>query len=172
MMKSNRILPMMLMLGLPASMAAAQMPSELTPADCRSIFSRANSSEAIRTLESGVQWTEAWEHGAWGSPEEFLGYIFLNSLQHEGRTIGVLVGMTNTGVITEVRLKGLDGVEEEFLAQFRGKTVQDNFDLARTPEDLLFLPAKIKAMQGNFALSESIARGVKEIAMAAIKVVK
>lgn len=45
-------------------------------------------------------------------------------------------------------------------------------DLARTPEDLLVVPAKIRAMQGNLALSESIAPGVKEIAISANKVIK
>jgi len=170
--EQNRIISIMLIIGLSASLSVAKTPSELTSTDCRSIFPGANSSEKTRTLESGVLWTEAWEHGAWGPAEEFLGYVFLKSLQHEGKTIGVLVGMTSTGIISKVSVKGLAGVDEEFLAQFRGKTSQNNFDLARTPEDLLFVPAKIRAMQGNPALSESIAQGVKEIATSAIKVVK
>lgn len=110
--------------------------------------------------------------GARGPPEEFLGYVFLESFQHEGRTIGVLVGITNTCVISEVSVKGIDGIDEELLARFRGKNLESNFDLARTPEDLLFVPVKIKSMKEEPALSESIARGVKEIAMAAIKVVR
>jgi hypothetical protein len=172
MMKPNRILAMMLILGLTTSMSVAKTPTALTSADCKSIFPRANSSEAIRTLESGVLWTEAWEHGSWGPPEEFLGYVFLKPQQHEGKTIGVLVGMTNTGIISKVSVKGLDGVDEAFLAQFCGKALQDNFDLMRTPEDLLVVPAKIRAMQGNLALSENIAQGVKAIAASASKVVK
>ncbi len=172
MIKQNRIISIMLIIGLSASLSAAKTPSELTSIDCRSLFPGANSSEKIRTLASGVLWTEAWEQGAWGPAEEFLGYVFLKSLLHEGRTIGVLVGMTNTGAISKVSVKGLDGVDEKFLAQFRGKTPQDNFDLMRTPEDLLVVPAKIRAMQGNFALSESIAQTVKEIAASANKVVK
>jgi len=171
MTKMNRILSIMLILGLSASTSAAKTPPELTQTDCKSIFPGANSSEATRTLASGVQWTEAWEHGAWGPPEEFLGYVFLKSMQHDGKTIDVLVGMTSTGVISKVRVKGLNGVDEGFLAQFRGKTLQDNFDLVRTPEDLLFIPVKIKAMQERLALSASIAQGVKEIAKAANKVV-
>jgi hypothetical protein len=172
MMNKNRTLSLMLMLGLSASMSVAQTPSGLTQQDCRSIFLAANSSEATRTLESGVMWTEAWEHGSWGPAEEFLGYVFLKSLQHEDKMIDILVGMTSTGVISSVRVKGLSGVDEEFLAQFRGKTLKNNFDLARTPEDLLVVPARIRAMQGNLALSESIAQGVKEIAASANKVVK
>ncbi len=172
MTKRNRILSAMLILGLSAFISAAKTPSELTHADCRSIFPGANSSEAIRTLDSGVQWTEAWEHGSWGPAEEFLGYVFLKSLQHEGKTIEVLAGVTNTGIISSVSVKGLDGIDDEFLAQFRGKTIHDNFDFARTPEDLLFIPVKIKMMKGNFALSESIALSVKEVVMSADKLLK
>ncbi|MGH7600551.1 MAG: hypothetical protein ACREOI_29700 [bacterium] len=172
MIKPNRIISIMLIVGLSASLAAANTPSELTSTDCRSIFPGANSSEKTRTLESGVRWTEAWEQGAWGPAEEFLGYVFLKTLPNEGKTIGVLVGMTKTGVISKVSVRGLDGVDEAFLAQFRGKTPQDNFDLMRTPEDLLVVPAKIRAMQGNFALSESIAQTVKEIVASANNVVK
>lgn len=168
----NGTLCIMLILGLSASMSVAKTPARLTQADCRLIFPGSNSSEKITSTESGVLWTEAWEHGAWGPSEEFLGYVFLKPLQHEGKTIGVLVGITNTGVIASVKVKGLDGVDEEFLAQFRGKSLQNDFDLARTPADLLFMPAKIRAMQENVALSESILLGLKEIARSANKVLK
>ena len=168
----NRISCLMLMLGLSASISQAQTLSVLTQADCRSIFPGSNSSEATRTLDSGVMWTEAWEHASWGPAEEFQGYVFMKSLQHEGATLGVMVGVTNTGVISTVSVKGQAGVSEEFLAQFHGKALQGNFEVARTAEDLLFVPAKIKAMQGNLALSESLAQSVKEIAAAAGKVVQ
>lgn len=171
-MKTNRIHAMMLMLGLAASISLAKAPSELCSSDCKMVFPGANSSEAVRTLASGVQWTEAWEHGSWGPAEEFLGFVFQKSSEHEGSAISVLVGMTSTGVISCVKVKGMDGIEEEFLAQFRAKTVRDNFDVAQTPEDLLFIPAKIKAMKTNPALSESIAQAVKEIALSASNVVE
>lgn len=162
----------MLLLGVSASRAASPMPSGLTQQDCRAIFPGANSTETIRVLESGVQYTEAWEHGSWGPPEEFLGYVFLKSLQYEGKTLEVLVGMKNTGVISEVSVRGMAGITDEFLAQYRDRTLRDNLDLVRTPEELLVVPARIKAMQGNLALSESIAQGVKEILRAAHRVQK
>lgn len=160
----------MLLLGLLVCMAVAGTPTRLTNQDCRQIFPGANSCEAIRTLDSGVQWTEAWERGAWGPAEEFRGYIFFKSQQHEGKTIAVLAGVTNTGTIAGVKVKGLAGVDEEFLAQFCGKSVQQNFALARTPEDLLSVPAKIRMMQGNLALSESIVQAINDIAPAANRV--
>ena len=171
-MKSIGILAMVLTLGLMTSISVAEAQLALISVDCKSIFPRANSSEAIRTLKSGIQWTEAWEHSSWGPAEEFLGYVFFKSTRHEGKTIGVLVGMSNTGVISKVSIKGLDSVDEKFLAQFRDKTLKDDFDLIRTPEDSHVVPAKIKAMQGNLALSESIAQGVKEIALSARQVIK
>lgn len=172
MLKSKHVLSVMLMLGLSASLSAAENPSRLTRQDCRQVFPGANSSEAIRTLDSGVQWTEAWEQGSWGPAEEFRGYIFLKSLQHEGKTITVLLGVTNTGVISSAKIKGIGGAAEEFLSQFHGKSVRQNFALARTPEDLLSVPAQIRMMQGNLSLSESLVQAVNDIAVAAVNVMK
>lgn len=166
------MIAMMLILAISASASDAKKSSGLSLQECRAIFPGANSSEATNVLESGVQWTEVWEHGSWGPPEEFLGYVFLKSFQHESQAIDVWVGMTKTGVISGVRVKGIAGVDEEFLTQFRGKASPANFDLARTPEDLLVVPAKLQAMGKNLVLSESIARSVKEIAFAAAQIVK
>ncbi|NUM68838.1 hypothetical protein HUU39_26825 [candidate division KSB1 bacterium] len=96
----------------------------------------------------------------------------MKSQVYEGKSIAVLVGVTSTGRITSVRVKGSENVEAEFLAQFRGKSVRGNFKLMRSPEDLLSVPAGIRAMAGNLALSESIAQSVKEIASAANEVMK
>ncbi len=172
MTKKTSLLSGVLILGLATSMAVAETPSRLTRQDCRQIFPSTNSYEAIRTLDSGVQWTEAWEQGSWGPAEEFRGYIFFKPQQHEGKTISVLVGVTNTGIISCVKVKGLDGVEDEFLAQFRGKSVRQDFAVARTPEDLLSVPAKIRMMQGNLSLSESLVEAVNDIAVAAVNLVK
>lgn len=172
MIPKTNVVSAMLILGLSASMSVAGNPSGLTRQDCRQIFPGTNSSEAVRTLGSGVQWTEAWEQGSWGPAEEFRGYIFFKSQQHEGKTISVLVGVTNTGTIASVKVKGLAGVDEEFLAQFRGKSVWQSFAVALTPEDLLSVPAKIRMMQGNLSLSESLVQAVNDIALAAVNVMK
>ena len=162
----------MLMLGLSASLSDAQTPVALTLADCRKVFPGARSSAVVRTLDSNVQCTEVWEGSTWGPAEGFLGYIFQKSQAYEGKTLEILVGIKSTGVITSVGVTGFARVPEEFLLQYRGKTVQGSFELARTTEDLLFVPAKIKALQGNLALSESIAQGVKDIARSARQVLE
>lgn len=172
MMNRKCCIAAMLTSGVLAFTNIGQAQPRLTTPDCKLIYPGANSSEAIRTLASGVQWTEAWEQGAWGRAEDFLGYVFLKSQVYEGKSIAVLVGVASTGLITSVRVKGSENIEEEFLAQFRGKSVRGNFNLVRAPEDLLPVPAGIRAMAGNLALSESIAQSVKEIASAANEVMK
>lgn len=168
MLGKHRMIAIMLTLGLSASMATAKMPSGLTLQDCWSIFPNASAFEKAMTSEPDVLCAKILQVEP---PDQILGYVSHRTLQHEGRTIDVLVGVTNTGAVSAVRVKGLS-VEEEFLAQFNGKTSRDSFELARAPEDLLFIPAKIKAMKENLALSESIAQGVKEIVMSLDKVTK
>jgi hypothetical protein len=171
-MKKNCILALMLVLGVPASMLAATNSHKLTTEDCTLVFPSANSCERMKEVESGVIYGEAWSNGSWETTDEFLGYIFLRSVAHEGKTIKILIGMTNTGAIAKVKITGIDGVDEKFLAQFQGKTWQDGFDIARTPEDLLYIPTKIRAMKKNIPLSESIAQGVKEAAALAPRIIK
>ena len=168
------MISIMLILGLTASMSAAKTPPGLTQQDCWSIFPNATAFERTETLASGVLYAKALrgEPGETSeTPDQFLGYVFLKSLQHEGGAIDVLVGTTHAGAIVRIRVKGIV-IEEEFLAQFQGKTSRDTFEIARVPEDLLFVPVKIKALKTNPALSESIVHRVKEILLAADKVTK
>lgn len=172
MMNRKCCIAAMLTSGVLAFTNIGQAQPRLTTPDCKLIYPGANSSEAIRTLASGVQWTEAWEQGAWGRAEDFLGYVFLKSQVYEGKSIAVLVGVASTGLITSVRVKGSENIEEEFLAQFRGKSVRGNFNLVRAPEDLLPVPAGIRLMPDKADLSESITFALREIAQAAGEVIR
>ncbi|MGH7492045.1 MAG: hypothetical protein ACREOO_06580 [bacterium] len=162
------MISIMLMLGLTASMSIAKTPSRMTLQDCWSIFPAATAFEKATALGPDVMCAKVLQVEP---PEQILGYVFHKSLQSEGGTIEVLVGVTNAGAISIVKAKGI-GIEEEFLAQFRGKTSRDDFELARAPEDLLFVPVKIKAMKTNLALAESIAQGMKEILLSADRVTR
>ena len=165
------LLALTLPLALSAAIRYAQKPLIMTVEDCTLIFPETNSCEKMRALETGELFGEAWSNGA-ESADEFLGYIFLKSITHEGKTLDMLVGVNKSGVINGVKVKGADEVTEEFLAQFQGKTAQYNFEVACTPDDLMYVPLKIKAMRGNIPLSESIAQGVKKIATLAPHVIK
>lgn len=153
-------------LALPLALSAAirytQRPSILTAADCALIFPETNSCEETRVLETGELFGEAWLNGA-ESADKFLGYVFFKSITHENETFDLLVGVNRAGVIQGVTVKGAEEVTEEFLAQFHGKTAQNDFAVACTSDDLMYVPLKIKAMRGNIALSQSIAQSVKEI---------
>jgi len=165
------LLALTLPLALSAAIRYAQKPSMLAAEDCALIFPEANSCEKMRVLETGELFGEAWSNGL-ESADEFLGYVFLKPVTHEGGTLDMLVGVNKSGVIAGVKVRGADDVAEEFLAQFHGKTEQHNFEVACTTDDLMYVPLKIKAMRGNIPLSESIAQGVKAIAILAPRVIK
>lgn len=158
-----------LMLGLTVSMCAAKTPSGLTQKDCWLVFPGTTAFEKPTALESGVLCAKVWEGEP---PDRICGYIFLNSLQYQAQTIEVLVGVTTGGIIARVTTRCGVAVEGEFLAQFTGKALDHGFEMAKTPDDLLLLPAKIRAMKSNMPLSESLAQNVQAIAKAARAVVK
>ena len=165
------LLALALPLALSAAIRYAQRPLALTVEDCALIFPEANSCEKMRVLETGELFGETWANGV-ESADELLGYVFLKPVTHEGITLDLLVGVNRTGVIAGVKVKGADEVPEEFLAQFHGKTERHNFEVACTPDDIMYAPLKIKAMRGNVPLSESIAQSVKAIATLAPAAIK
>lgn len=171
MKKKFFLLALTLPLALSAAIRYAQEPLILNVEDCALVFPETNSCEKIRTLETGELFGEAWSNGV-ESADALLGYVFLKPVTHEGRTFDLLVGVNQAGLIKGVKVKGADDVPEEFLAQFHGKTGRYNFEVACTADDIMYVPLKIKAMRENIPLSESIAQGVKAIAMLAPAVLK
>jgi len=165
------LLALMLPLALSAAIRYNQRPTSLTAKDCALIFSETDFCEKMRVLETGELFGEAWSNGAEGA-DEFLGYVFLKSVTHEGKTFDLLVGVNKSGVIQGVKVRGADEVPEEFLAQFQGKTGRYNFAVAYTADDIMYVPLKIKAMRGNIPLSETIVQGVKAIATLAPTAIK
>jgi hypothetical protein len=165
------LLALAIPLALSAAIRYAQKPLILTVEDCALIFPETNSCEKMRALETGELFGEAWANGV-ESADEFLGYVFLKPITHEGKMFDLLVGVNKSGVIAGIKVKGVDDVPEEFLAQFHGKTGQYDFAVACTPDDIMYVPLKIKAMRGNIPLSESIAQGVKAIAVLAPATIK
>ena len=157
------LLALMLPLALSAAIRYAQRPLVLAVEDCALVFPEANSCEKIRILETGELFGEAWSNGV-DRADEFLGYVFLKPVTHEGKSLDLLVGVNKAGVIQGVKVKGADEVAEEFLAQFQGKTGRYNFEVACTADDIMYVPLKIKAMRENIPLSETIAQAVKAIA--------
>jgi hypothetical protein len=156
---------------LTATMASAQAPTKLTIDECALIFPQTDFCQILRDSEGAV-YGKAWYNGLVEDADEFFGYVFSKPITGEGKEMRLLVGINEHGKITRVKIKGMEVGNGEFLAQFEGRTFGHSFEIARTPDDLLFLPAKLKAIGGNIPLSEQIAEGVKAVMQSAHKLFK
>lgn len=104
---------------------------------------------------------QAWHQGHDYGEDEFLGLISFSTLEMEGNSVQLLVGVKPSGSIAKVIANATDAVDTEFLTQFEGKDLKASFEIVRTPEDLMFVPKKIKAMRGKLEMSEIIAKEVQ-----------
>jgi hypothetical protein len=170
-MKRKNFCRALLLSLLAATLASAQAPAKLTREDCALIFPQTDFCQILRDSEGAI-YGEAWYKGLVEDTDEFFGYAFVKPLAHEGKEMRLLVGINEHGKISRVTIKGLEAVNGEFLAQFEGRTFDYNYEIARTPEELLFVPAKLKAIVGNIPLSEHIAEGVKAVMRSAQKLFK
>ncbi len=156
---------------LTVTMANAQAPTKLTIEDCALIFPQTDFCQILRDSDGAV-YGEAWHKGLVEDTDEFFGYVFIKPITHEGKEMQMLVGINERGKISRVKIKGMEAINGEFLAQFEGRTFAHSFEIARTPEELLFVPAKLKAVAGNIPLSEHIAEGVKAVMQSAHKLLQ
>jgi len=133
----------------------------LTMQECVRLFPRADTFQPLAIRENRYVW-KVWHLGLDDDLDEFLGNLVLGRVEADTEAIETLVGIDRAGSITKVDVRGPAAISEEFLAQFEGKSALSSFSIARTPEDLLFVPAKIKAMAGRLEISEKIASEVLE----------
>jgi hypothetical protein len=151
-----------LILLLPLTIANAQANNGLTQKDCSLIFPRTDDCQSSKD-EAGEKYCTAWYRGYADDTDEFQGYVFLKSLPLEDKDLKLLVGVTEFGEIVSVKSRGNNSINQEFLSQFRGKTFDNSFEIARTLEDLLYIPSKIKAMDRNIQTSHKISNMVKDV---------
>jgi hypothetical protein len=170
-MKSKNLRRALLLSLFAATIVNAQAPVNLTREDCAMIFPQTDFCQIMRNAEGAV-YGEAWYKGLVEDADEFFGYVFVKPITHEGKEMQMLVGINEHRKISRVKIKGMEAVNGEFLAQFEGRTFDHSFEIARTPEDLLFLPAKLKAIAGNIPLSEHVAEGVKAVMQSAHKLLQ
>ncbi len=149
---------------LTASVTPAQ--PTLTKQKCALVFPGADACTNVR-VSGDLLAGEAWDQGYAPGEEKFLGHIVQRPLTIDSKEFYILVGIATSGVITSVVIENAPGIAPEFLAQFNGKKADDEFAVARQPEDLLYVPVMIKAMKGKIELSETIAQAVKEILLTA-----
>lgn len=144
--------------------AASQ--TQLTEKECASVFPWADDCAQFKD-SNGRLYFEAWYRGYGDDPDQFLGYIFLRTFPYKKNSIKILAGISSSGKISNIVPLETSVINREFLSQFIGKSLRDSFEIAKTPDDLLFVPSKIKPMRENIPLSEKIANVVKEIIISA-----
>lgn len=159
---------LMMCIVLSATIANAQARQELTQENCSLIFSRTDDCRRSRDMNGGV-YCRAWYKGYADDVDEFLGYVFLKGIPFEGRKLNLLIGVTEDGRIFRVKSEETNSINQEFLVQFEGKTLRNNFEIARTIEDVLYVPSKVKAMHGDIQTSQTISDAVKEVLSSAQK---
>ena len=163
-MKSS-ITVAVLALALAASSVQAQKQQNISESQCRKIFLSADDYQNRRTSD-GMPYCEVyWDRD--DDPRVLLGYVFLKTLTLSDKETGLLVGVDANGKIVKVTATEPTASAEEFLAQFEGRSLNANFDVAKTAEDLLYLPSKIKGIKDNLEMSENIAKTVHEMLLSA-----
>lgn len=150
-------------LGLAIVAPAAQAQQKLTWRDCIKVFTWANAVEKSNILD-GKLCGEAWHLSyARDREDEFLGYVFLSTVSVSGQDIHLVVGVSEIGEIAKVAVKETGIVEEEFLAQFKGKNEKSSFEIAQTGDDFRTIPAMVKEIRNKKELSVAIAKEVQAI---------
>lgn len=152
-------------LALAASSVQAQKPQMISDAQCRKIFLSSDDCRNRRMPDGSPYCEVYWDRD--DDPRELLGYVFLKTLSLQDKESELLIGVDVNGKIVKVKAKEATVTTEEFLAQFAGRSLNASFELAKTAEDLLYLPGKIKALKDNFEMSERIINAVHEVMLSA-----
>jgi hypothetical protein len=164
-MMKCKIAVAMLAFALAASSVQAQKQKNVSEAQCRNIFPAADDYQNRRTPD-GTAYCEVYSDRD-DDPRVLLGYVFLKTLSLPDKETELLIGVDTNGKILKVNIRETTAALGEFLAQFEGKSMNTSFEVAKTAEDLLYLPSKIKALKDNLAMSESIAKAVHETMLSA-----
>lgn len=155
----------MLAFALAISSVQAQKQKNVSESQCRKIFLSADDYQN-RRMPDGMPYCEVYSDRD-DDPRVLLGYVFLKTLALPEKETGLLIGVDANGRIVKVETTEPTAVAEEFLAQFVGRSMNASFEVAKTAEDLLYLPSKIKAIKDSLEMSESIAKTVHEMLLSA-----
>ncbi len=152
------------------TIANAETNLKLTQQECSSIFSWTQYCETPKAVDGGL-YCKAWfdKRGFGDDVDEFLGYVFAKPLLIQGKQTRLLVGVNESGRISRVKLEGNDLINQDFLSQFEGKRLRDSFEIAKSLDDILYEPSRVKAIRGDIETSQLIANAVKEALSSAKK---
>src|SRR5574341_166541 len=128
-----------LALALAVSSVQAQKPQKISESQCRKIFLSADPYRNRRTPE-GTPYCEVH----WDCDDDlrvWLGYAFLKTLALPDKETPLIIGVDTRGRIVEVKTEKPTAATEEFLAQFEGRSLTTNFEVAETVDDSCPKPA-------------------------------
>jgi len=145
---------------------ASRANAQLNDQERSQIFSKADYCRQNGALDRGYI-CEAWRAGRDGESDKLLGYVLIKTFDYHNTEMRVLVGVSLNGEISKVIVNGTESIDQEFLAQFEGRSQRSSFEIAKSPEDLLFVPAKIKAISGKVGICEEIAKTVSALVKSA-----
>lgn len=140
----------------------AQKQPKISKSQCRQVFPSA-SDYLNRQMPDETLYCEAWDYAYGNEESKLLGYVFLRTLPLSGKETELVIGVDTKGRIVNMKINEPMAGAEEFLAQFVGKSLNTSFEVAKSVEDLLYLPDKIKAIKDNIELSECIAKTAHEV---------
>jgi len=144
---------------LMAGSAIGQSPTNLTFKETRQLFQWADMFKPLKDIDQTTKSAEVWDTD---DADELLGWAVLKTLPFEGSEFSLLIGVKKEGAISKVIVGGLDDIPGDFLAQFEGRKLSDSFEIAKTSEDVVYLPRKVRPIRDRVQISEEIAKGVEE----------
>ncbi len=137
-------------------------PQKITMKQYQQVFPKMDAHSKMKKVED-ISYVEAWDEGFDRFEEEKIGYVFLGQVEQNGKASRLLVSVDLSGKVVGVGLPKQTDTQAAFLKQFKGMTTQSDFGLAESSDDLLYVPAKLRAMRGDKALSAAIAQEVGKI---------
>jgi hypothetical protein len=145
---------------LMAGGAIAQEPTTLTFKEARHLFLWADTFKPLKEINETTKVAEVWNTD---DADELLGWAVVKTMTFDAAQFSLLIGIRKKdGAISKVIVKGMDDLPNDFLAQFEGRKLHDSFEIARTSEDVIYLPRKIKPIRDRVKLSEEMAKTVEE----------
>ncbi len=102
------------------------------------------------------------------NPRRYIAKVFLVSVKSEKGQWDVIVGtrgrVADRIVVRNTIIRdGKPAVPNEFLKQFIGRSLQDSWQVAEVPQDLLTLPSMIRPVAGNLRASKEMASNIRKV---------
>ncbi len=139
-----------------SSLIDARVASGLSMSQCRKLFTWGEACDRERNVDGTIYRVVR------DVDRVAIGHAFKKTFRLDKNESKLLVGIHNDGRIAKVIFKGEVELAAQFFLQFEGKSIQDSFEVASKPTDLLFVPERIKSVEGHIETCQRIAKEVEK----------